>query len=592
MRDPTTRRARDAKRKSGIYYTPADVAEYMATSVLADHLFPERLRILDPSCGTGVYFVALLNTVCRQRHNDARFDRLAFAARCLYGFDISTLAIESSAFVLLCHCMPDVRRGGISPWAAWHALRLNLTATDALKLQAVGGTGLYADAAQDRQSIRDRLLDPSGGLISPQTQNLPASGRKGTLFDLAAADEGFPSLGALFPEAGEGFDVLIGNPPYADLGPRSDYAALRQEYKSLRGEKQMTGNIYPLFIEMMWRMTRSSGSTSALVVPLSISYHQGEQYRACRQAMLSFGGRWRCAFFDREPHALFGEDVKTRNAILFRTERTDAPPRGKQAIIETGALRKWTSRTRDKLFSSINFTPLPRVNAVEGLPKLSGHDQARVFSMLAARTDNLRTLCSRCRTCRPYEATLPAEMPRVFVASTAYNFLNVFRSLTVEPDRGYPLSENTVHSLEFAHEETADLAFAVLSSRLTFWLWHVQGDGFHVAAWFIHNLPFGRSSFTAEQARALHKAAWALWTALQSHRIVSVNRGKQTIAYRPLACDDERDAIDDILLDAACLPKTFKPTLRDFVKKIVLVDGADKRRDHLKSLFDSQENAS
>lgn len=176
------------------------------------------------------------------------------------------------------------------------------------------------------------------------------------------------------------------------------------------------------------------------------------------------------------------------------------------------------------------------------------------------------------------------------MASTAYNFLNVFRFLALDAHNNYPLSENTVHSLEFVQEEAAELAFGILSSRLTFWLWHVQGDGFHVPAWFVQNLPFGRSSFTAEQAEGLREGARALWKALQAQRIVSVNRGKQTVAYRPLACEKERDAIDDVLLEAAGLPRRFAATLREFVKSIVVVDETDMRRHHLKSLFDSQEN--
>jgi len=47
------------------------------------------------------------------------------------------------------------------------------------------------------------------------------------------------------------------------------------------------------------------------------------------------GGTWRCAFFDREPHALFGEDVETRNAILFRREVVNDPVRGSRPKIET-----------------------------------------------------------------------------------------------------------------------------------------------------------------------------------------------------------------------------------------------------------------
>jgi hypothetical protein len=146
--------------------------------------------------------------------------------------------------------------------------------------------------------------------------------------------------------------------------------------------------------------------------------------------------------------------------------------------------------------------------------------------------------------------------------------------------------------LQFSKEETAEVAFAILSSRLTFWLWHVQGDGFHVGASFIQSLPFGRSSFTPEQFCSLAQAGRMLWCELQNHRIVSLNRGKQTIAYRPLACEKERDAIDDILLDVARLPKRFKSTLREFVKNIVVVDENDVRRSHLKSFFDMMENSS
>src|SRR5262249_2663767 len=137
-------------------------------------------------------------------------------------------------------------------------------------------------------------------------------------------------------------------------------------------------------------------------------------------------------------------------------------------------------------------------------------------------------------------------------ASTAYNFLNVFRSFTLDSTK-CTLSENTVHCLEFGREDFARIAFAVLSSRLTYWLWHVVGDGFHVGGWFIQHLPFGRSSFNADQTAALERLGVQLWEALQAHRIVSVNKGRQTIAFRPLACEKERDAIDEVLIDATRL---------------------------------------
>lgn len=580
MRDPSTQTARQAKRESGVFYTPADVAEYMASVTLDDR--EGDLRCLDPSCGTGVFLVALLRTRAA-RMNGTPFNRFGFATRSLYGFDISTTAVESCVFVLLHHCLTDAK--AIAPWSAWHALRLNLTATDSLRFRPVsGGDPVYPDAAGTREQLRRKLV--AGGYVAAVQEQLP-TGDTRSLFSLFDDGDGLPPVGAVFPEAEGGFDVLVGNPPYAMIGRRKDARILEQEYASLR-EGASGADFYPAFIEFMWRLTRPGHAASSLVVPLSIAYHQGQQFTACRQAITANGGRWRFAFFDREPHALFGEYVKTRNAIIFRTELPGDPPRGTTAELHTGPLYKWTSRTRDKLFSTVRFTPLRRVSISDGIPKLSGLEQAQALSVLSTRFDRLRTFCERYRTCRPHEATLTSEQPRVFVASTAYNFLNVFRSITID-SRKYPLSENTVHCVEFAREEYAQIAFAVLSSRLTYWLWHVRGDGFHVGAWFIQNLPFGPNSFTPEQTRALQDGGRQMWESLQAQRIVSVNKGKQTVAYRPLACERERDVIDEVLLDAGGLPKKFIQTLKLFVKTAVIVDDNDARRSHLKSLFDAPE---
>ena len=69
---------------------------------------------------------------------------------------------------------------------------------------------------------------------------------------------------------------------------------------------------------MMWQLARPGRSASGMVVPLSLGCSRRTQLTALRRAIAASGGRWRFAFFDREPHALFGEDVKTRNTIAFR----------------------------------------------------------------------------------------------------------------------------------------------------------------------------------------------------------------------------------------------------------------------------------
>ncbi len=187
MRDPTTRTAREAKRRGGIFYTAADVAEYMACGVMAGRKSLAQLRCLDPSCGTGVFFAALLRQAFCGDADGEPLDRLDYATRSLYGFDVSPLAIESSAFVLLHYCFADAKARRISPWSAWHALRLNLAGTDSLRLRAVSSEGTYADAARNRQTIRGRLLDPAGGEVQPLIEMLPTeTAPQPTLFGLSS----------------------------------------------------------------------------------------------------------------------------------------------------------------------------------------------------------------------------------------------------------------------------------------------------------------------------------------------------------------------------------------------------------------------
>ena len=147
------------------------------------------------------------------------------------------------------------------------------------------------------------------------------------------------------------------------------------------------------------------------------------------------------------------------------------------------------------------------------------------------------------------------------------------------------LSESRVHCLEFKSEAEARTAFAILSSRLSFWLWHVLGDGFHVAGWLFNEIPFGRGSFAVGDFESLATLGDALWQKLQGHRFTSLNAGRLTVGFRPLACHRERDEIDAILARSAGLADEFLAELRAFVQRNAVVDSADERRNHVSKHF-------
>jgi len=570
MRDASTLSARRAKKERGVFYTPIDVAEYMIRQTLDTcSSSPATQSCIDPACGTGVFLATLLHEITLREECSP----LDYATQNLFGFDISALAVESCVFVLLSSCIYEVRERRIIPWKAWQRLRLNFAVLDSLVV-SVGNTP-NSTRNKEREGLQSALL-AAGSRALPAP--VPISSVKN-------ADERI-ALYTLFAEVGAGFDLLIGNPPYAALGDSPHQSFIRENFASLAGAK-ITGaeNIYTIFVELMWRLTKAGQNASALVVPLSIAYSQKNQFRQCRQAMSYFGGRWSFAFFDREPHALFGEDVKTRNAIVFRRECPSDPARGRAAEIHTGPMRKWTSRSRERLFRTIDFTPLGNASIGGGLPKVGNPAQARAYLSLTSRLALGGPLWTAITTSRTEEALNPAELNRLFVGGTAYNFLNVFRSLSASSRPDSLLSESGLHCIECPSGQIAEVAFSVLSSRLAFWLWHVEGDGFHVSRNFIERFPFGSGCFSDAQIDELRQLGADLWRDLQAHQIVSVNKGKTSFAFRPLACEGLRDRIARILIQAAGLPKSFEDDLRSFVRQVVVVDETDGRRERAMEFF-------
>ncbi len=137
MKDPATASSRAAKREGGVFYTPADVADYMVeharTLYSGDFL---TAKSLDPACGTGVFFLAMLRAAIRQHAAADGFSRLDYITSCLHGLDVSGHALDAAAFVLLQECLSELPARSLSPLAAWKLIRRNLVEADALRVDS------------------------------------------------------------------------------------------------------------------------------------------------------------------------------------------------------------------------------------------------------------------------------------------------------------------------------------------------------------------------------------------------------------------------------------------------------------------------
>ena len=518
-RDPTTRAARVRKRAEGVFYTPEDVATYMVRGCLNSVRRDDLPTVYDPACGTGVFLRAALREL-RRRHDDEDVSSLAF--ECLFGTDIAPWPLDASAFVLLTELL--VRESGRSapPGEQWSRLRLNLGRIDTLLLEPV--------------SLNIRGNDHSRRV----------------------------SLSTLFSAMKKAPTVIVGNPPYADLGNPPYVEDLIRPFKTLQVKPLPTAELYLAFLEQMMRLGNRRQCAGSLVLPLSIASNIGPQFAVARQLIQETPGRWRFAFFDREPQALFGEDVKTRNAILFWSRDASS----KDSVIASGPLRRWRGDGRAAMFDGIRFTPI-HYHIRPGIPKVEGSRQATAMGTLGARWDRLRQAVYSADRMSLAD-TLTAGDHVVLVGATAYNFLNVFLRPPRTVLEGRPqLSENPLHAIHCATPEMALAVFGMLSSHLAYWWWHTHGDGFHVSRRFIMDFPFGNDVLANHHMDSLSKTGATLWSAIKAHPTVSLNRGRVSLAYNPINHTGARRSVDQLLISVAGLNGDFVDELQRFAEHTV-----------------------
>lgn len=530
---------RKRKRTSGTFYTPGDVATTVARH--ATEAVLKNGRAIDPACGTGVFLLALLREL--RKAGDARTP-LQICSESLYGMDVSDLAVESCAFVLAHECVDEAAH--LDPWALWQTIRLNLWACDTTSVRQSSAWADPAERERTKRVLWDCATVPPGSV--GRTEAVPS------LWQVS----GSPSIWDVFPEAVGGFEAIVANPPYIRTTSEA-------------------GNLYIRFVEVMLRIARPGRAFIGVVLPLSIAFASDDETRHLRMALSRDAGVCRFIFFDREPHGLFGEEVKTRSAILLRgIEPGDGP-----AKVQTTALLRLTSRTRAALLDSLPAVDLGQEEIRDGIPKLGSPIEVEAYNRLTSKRFRQSALGF---SAVPFQSCLAEQSDHsVYVGPVAYNFINVARRLELVAHLPGTSTRSSFLRCELTDPATADAVFALLSSRISYWLWNVRGDGFHVSKRYVETVSTYWSEFSSDARTTLARKGGELWAALSISPIISRNSGAWSVAFSPLLHQRLLTAIDRVVAEHLDLPAAFVDFLERAAVERIVVNPAEKKRRQLVS---------
>ena len=520
---------RAIKKVSGVYYTPSDVADFMIRSIAPN--ITNVTSWLDPACGTGVF----LRSVQRMYVNKAGFgqkERIGFLSSQIYGIDKSALATDLASFVLLSECAltssPDV-----PPFAVWQKIKRNIVCMDALRL-------------------------------------VPHSER----FDLHDSDIQAVTLRDIFPTIGDaGFDRIVMNPPYTTI--RVD-KGLKNIWRSFSGvEIGNSADIQLAFTEMMWRFG-SIQSAAVAVLPLSVGTNTTKSYLRLREELLCSPGEKEFLFFDREPQALFGEDIKTRSVIVFRHGGEMH-----KDCVRTSRLLKWTGAQRPTIFARDRLVPIDKSQCKPFIPKVGTSIEALIYRRLKSSEVMLRAgsfIPSINRIPLGEAAFIEKDIRErtLLVSSTAYNFVNGFFPGALPKVPPNPYSTSPLNALTFSSQDNAFAAYSALSSRICFWLWHVEGDGFHLTSDFLNRLPLWAAFDSSPLRKKMALCGRRMWNSAKERMIGSVNGGRQTYSFHCGHAHIAAMEVEKLLIETLGLSSVCTHSMDQFIESIVSIDG--KRR--------------
>lgn len=466
------------KKNSGIYYTPTDVAQYMALRCInklyeSGEFEKGNIRFMDFSCGSGIFLIQILSIcICKKIVSDSR-QCAHFIARSIFGMDISEFAVECSKFCVISYCLSSESIEKSNVPYIYNSLNKNIVCSD------------------------------------------------GTAF------EEFTETHPDYPKT---FSCIIGNPPYVS-------------------KTQAAEN---LFIPFVYNAIRYSDtfSMSALVLPLSLAYNNKADFCSLRTAIKEDSSLWQFEHYDRSPDSLFGDDVKSRACIIFRDSYENS------ALFTTKLIR-WTSIFREQtLFGVKEKVDISDLPIFKFIPKISTPIEKDAFlKITSGKVSLLGTLGVSKKEITPFP---------IVIKGTAYNWICAYDHIPYACDKnGVPFISK---EMKFFYVETMEdqyFAIAVLNSIMTFWLWTVIGDGFHVTNSLFSMVKIEKNMFSESDYAKIIALGKEISARMVNYKSSTTNRGKIITNYNHLPLLNLITEVDKILCKTIKAPES----LSDYLSK-------------------------
>lgn len=467
------------------------------------------LFVLDPAVGSGAFLLVAANAIATALRNlgDTRKDIFRTIAESqLYGLDITPMAVQITRLRIFIAIMSEERN--YTNLKALPNLEARIVCADTLATIADSSwrpdrTGQLVDSDTDIQKAIVDVADTQEEWLEAHTEtqknNVQAKDRlardtlkaklneaswdrklhpeiwnfaEHKIFDTDAGISKADARLIFYLKGLEGFDIVIGNPPYVKAEDTDKEKLARKNYTTGKG-----GDLYNYFCETALTLAKPQGGVVCLIVPLSISFDITQ--KATRQMFEAKCSEIRLRHQDVRPSSIFGNSPVANPQNEQRTTIITAITGENKLKIWTSGTARWTSDEREAYLKTRNLVQMPDAFIGKDAKKIPAKlasqwprlTSEKVCKIVAEMLQHNRTINDLTETNSPFIVAFH-KAPRYFISCIP----------------GFALKRSE-HLYSLDDQDSCRLAMTVFNSHLFYMWWRVWGDAYHLLKYQIESMP-------------------------------------------------------------------------------------------------------
>ncbi len=462
-----------------------------------------RLTVFDPAVGSGVFLLGIIDTLMTafaklEAGTDSRQTKgqtvRAIIRDQLHGGDIQPLAAQIARLRLFL-AIEAAEGAGVEPLPNLEARIVNAdalgTVPDPAWRPGTAGTLLDTDPEFPRllaaimlnrrrwfdahdEVQKERLLTEDGRLRAAFAEylvSLPVSDEYRSFAAWSPLDRD-DTVATTDPrlifgrDTSDGFDIVIGNPPYGDLIGKQRKQAEARGYRT-----SGSGRTEALFVELTMVLAKPDRGVVELVLPLGVSFRK--DHAKLRKAVAGLSAQIDLRHYDMTPGRIFNTEPTAKSwpnkqrATLFTARR------GTGGHVRTTGLRRWFEMPgrHERAACLANRSLLPFRPLANG--SLDGRIAGQWLRIPTPEAQALAAALVGQRVSVGGLASVNGDRKMsIGLPQSAYQYVTALPAGIVTPR-----IESLLH---FRNEEDRRLALAALNGHVFYAWWLMVDDGFHV----------------------------------------------------------------------------------------------------------------